>query len=264
MQIRLKANNAGRFISQGHGRHISRIIRDWELIFVVKSRLEMLVGNENFYVVSEYCLLLPPAIRHGGRSAYTPDLSFFWIHFIPVDQESEECLKKLPRCFRAMNPARLSEYFQLFLALEEDSPEEQEERNMLVQLILFDACRKSGEPGGVKELPPLVQQLRKNLFLRFREPLSTTSLAKELQCNPDYLGRIYRQYFNESITDSINRIRINHAAALLQNSSLNIAQIAYEVGFNDPSYFRRRFFRCHAMSPGDYRKLKIKEFVNTE
>ena len=264
MRIQLKANNAGRLISRGRGGHISRIIRNWELIFVLKSRLEMFVGGESFDVTAEHCLLLPPGIRHGGRGGYTPDLSFFWIHFLPADRKSEQYLKKMPRRFKAMNPARLSEYFQLFLSLQEDSPEDEEGLDMLVQLILHEACRKTGENSTAKELPPLVQHLRKTLFLRFREPLSTSLLAKELQCNPDYLGRLYRNYFNESITDALNRIRIRHAAELLRTSSLNVAQIADEVGFNDPAYFRRRFFRCYAMSPGAYRKLKMQEFVNTE
>ena len=67
MRIQLKANNAGRLISRGRGGHISRIIRNWELIFVLKSRLEMFVGGESFDVTAEHCLLLPPGIRHGGR-----------------------------------------------------------------------------------------------------------------------------------------------------------------------------------------------------
>ena len=140
MRIQLKANNAGRLISRGRGGHISRIIRNWELIFVLKSRLEMFVGGESFDVTAEHCLLLPPGIRHGGRGGYTPDLSFFWIHFLPADRKSEQYLKKLPRRFKAMNPARLSEYFQLFLSLQEDSPEDEEGLDMLVQLILHEAC----------------------------------------------------------------------------------------------------------------------------
>lgn len=68
MRIQLKANNAGRLISRGRGGHISRIIRNWELIFVLKSRLEMFVGGESFDVTAEHCLLLPPGIRHGGEA----------------------------------------------------------------------------------------------------------------------------------------------------------------------------------------------------
>ncbi len=264
MRIHLKAHNGGRLVSRGHGRHLSRIIRDWELIFVLKSRLEMFVGTESFDIPAEHCLLLRPGIYHGGRSEYTPELSFFWIHFLPADEQSEQILGSLPRMFHTGNPARLSEYFQQFLSLQEDAPDDEDGRNLLMELILHEAFRKTNENPEPRKLPALMQELRKMLSLRFREPFSTSQLAGELQCNPDYLGRLHRKYFNESITDTLNRIRIIHAAERLRSTTQGIAQIAYEVGFNDPAYFRRRFFQCYAMSPRAYRRLKTQEYVNTE
>ena len=77
MRIQLKANNAGRLISRGRGGHISRIIRNWELIFVLKSRLEMFVGGESFDVTAEHCLLLPPRNPpRGERRIYAGPLLF--------------------------------------------------------------------------------------------------------------------------------------------------------------------------------------------
>lgn len=264
MRIALQAHNCGRFISRGHGRHVTRTITSWELIFILRSKLEMFVGSDNFDVPAGDCLLLPPGVRHGGRSGYTSDLSFFWIHFLPADRKSEQYLLKRPRMSRVGNPARLSEYFQQFLSLQEDVPEDRDGLDMLMALILHEAFRKTRENTVQQELPALMQELRKTLSLRFREPLSTSQLARELQCNPDYLGRLHHRYFNESITDTLNRIRITHAAERLRSSAQGIAQIADEVGFNDPAYFRRRFFQCYAMSPRAYRRLKTQEYVNTE
>ena len=64
MRIALRAHNGGRFLSRGHGKHASRIIRTWELILVLKGYLKMFVGTENFQIPPEHCLLLPPGIRH--------------------------------------------------------------------------------------------------------------------------------------------------------------------------------------------------------
>ena len=264
MRIALRAHNGGRFLSRGHGKHASRIIRTWELILVLKGNLKMFVGTENFQIPPEHCLLLPPGIRHGGNGLYPPDLSFYWIHFLPADKHSEQILEKLPHMFHTGNPARLSEYFQQFLSLQEDAPDDEDGRNLLMELILHEAFRKANENTEPRKLPALMQELRKILSLRFREPLSTSQLARELQCNPDYLGRLHRAYFSESITDALNRIRIHHAAELLRTTTLNVAQITDEVGFNDPAYFRRRFFLCYAMSPRAYRRLKTQEYVNTE
>ena len=66
MRIQLKANNAGRLISRGRGGHISRIIRNWELIFVLKSRLEMFVGGKvSMSRRSIACFCLPESATVG-------------------------------------------------------------------------------------------------------------------------------------------------------------------------------------------------------
>ena len=135
MNIRCQAVNAGRLISRGHGRHVARVIDSWELIQVLKSEIKMFVGRKKYTVPAGKCLLLPPGIRHGGLSPYTDDLSFFWIHFYTIGKKAEEMLKQQPVCFLPDSPARLSEYFQLFLARQEEVSKDQLEQEIQPLLI---------------------------------------------------------------------------------------------------------------------------------
>lgn len=266
MNIHCHASNAGRLISRGHGRHVSRVIDSWELILVLKSEIKMFVGREKYTVPAGKCLLLPPGIRHGGLTRYTENLSFFWIHFYPDGKKSEEMLQKRSRCFVPDNPSRLSEYFQLYLARQEETPEDRAGLDLIMALILHEAFHPTGERqnGNSEPEPRQVEQAAGILTLRFREPLSTSVIARELQCNPDYLGRLYRKYRQETLTEALIRIRLKHAAALLRDTMLTITQVAYEAGFNDPGYFRQCFFRKYAVSPRVYRNLKRQGHINTE
>ncbi len=160
--------------------------------------------------------------------------------------------------------ARLSEYFRIFLASQEETPDDQTGFDIQMQLIFHEAFRQNQPTKDLSRLPHLVDRLRQIITLRFREPLSTSILAEELKCNPDYLGRLWKRYFHESITDTLNKIRVHHAAELLRNSTLNIAEIAYEVGFNNTVYFRQRFFQEYSVSPSKFRKFRAREHVNTE
>ncbi len=266
MRLHFIPDYAGRLISRGHGRHSVRVIGNWELILVLESELEMFIGKTIYSVHPGECLLLPPGIRHGGLSVYPPNLSFFWIHFLPENAAAEKWIRACPNHFPAAYPARLSEYFQLYLSLQSDRPDDPAGLELVLLLILHEAfCSKqkektvSGSP-----LPSLVERTRNILTLRFREPLSTAQIAAELQCNPDYLGRIYRKFMQETIMGTLIRIRLNHAAALLRGTVLTVSQTAYETGFNDPGYFRRCFFRHFAVSPKNYRRLKSPGHVNTE
>jgi AraC-like DNA-binding protein len=56
--------------------------------------------------------------------------------------------------------------------------------------------------------------------------------------------------------DFIRSIRMKRAAQLLEKSQLNISEIAYEVGFNNPKYFARFFKKEFNVLPSEYRGRK--------
>jgi DNA-binding response OmpR family regulator len=57
----------------------------------------------------------------------------------------------------------------------------------------------------------------------------------------------------------IRSIRLDHAAALLEKSQLTVAEVAYEVGFNNPKYFAKYFKATYNMLPSAYIAAKKKE-----
>ncbi|MBX5201653.1 GlxA family transcriptional regulator [Rhizobium sp. NZLR1] len=54
--------------------------------------------------------------------------------------------------------------------------------------------------------------------------------------------------------DYIQRLRVGKARELLQFGKLPVEKIAWEVGYNDPSAFRKVFGKITGLSPGDYRQ----------
>ena len=52
----------------------------------------------------------------------------------------------------------------------------------------------------------------------------------------------------------IHTIRLHHALSFLQSSDKSIKTIAFDVGYNDPSYFTRMFTREFGNPPSYYAK----------
>ncbi|HTL10538.1 MAG TPA: helix-turn-helix transcriptional regulator, partial [Chitinophagaceae bacterium] len=50
----------------------------------------------------------------------------------------------------------------------------------------------------------------------------------------------------------IRSVKLEKAAALLENSDMNVAQIAYSVGFATPKYFAKTFKAKYNMLPSEY------------
>lgn len=57
---------------------------------------------------------------------------------------------------------------------------------------------------------------------------------------------------DQSATEFINHLRLKKSLHLLQNTDMNISEIAYSVGYNDPKYFSRVFSKQYGESPSEY------------
>jgi len=56
----------------------------------------------------------------------------------------------------------------------------------------------------------------------------------------------------QSAAEFINHLRMKKAKVLLRENSMNISEVAYAVGYNDPKYFSRLFSRHFGQSPKDF------------
>ena len=68
------------------------------------------------------------------------------------------------------------------------------------------------------------------------------------------LMRRFRQALGASPLHYLHRLRLQAAVRLLEHSTLDIKQIAAEVGYGDVSSFRRLFKRVLSCAPGYYRR----------
>lgn len=85
---------------------------------------------------------------------------------------------------------------------------------------------------------------------------SVEILAKELHLSHSQFGRKLNALTGLSPNQFIRNIRLKNAKELLKNPDLSITSVAYDSGFNDPSYFSRIFKRENGQSPNEWRKSK--------
>ena len=88
----------------------------------------------------------------------------------------------------------------------------------------------------------------------YASKISLGLIVKHCYCNKAYLSHLFKKEMGITITEYINRYRVEHAKHLLDITELTVTQIACEVGFSDPSYFSRVFKRIQGVYPTDYRK----------
>lgn len=91
------------------------------------------------------------------------------------------------------------------------------------------------------------------LFKNFKEQREVEFYADSLAISKNYLNRILKSLTNRSVKQHISEMVISHSLVLLQSSSTNISQVAFDLNFSDPSHFGRVFKQVTGISPSDYK-----------
>lgn len=87
-----------------------------------------------------------------------------------------------------------------------------------------------------------------------RPDLSLEETAEFLKVSPGYLSRVLRRETDAAFTQTLTRIRVDKAAALLSDPSVRVSEVAEAVGFSSLHYFSRTFKRVTGVSPIDTRR----------
>jgi AraC family transcriptional regulator, transcriptional activator of pobA len=78
--------------------------------------------------------------------------------------------------------------------------------------------------------------------------------AEKLNIHPNYLNSVIKSKTGKTVTEWISERTISVAKSLLMSSSYSSKEIAYKLGFSEPTHFSRFFKKQTHVSPGAYRK----------
>ena len=97
--------------------------------------------------------------------------------------------------------------------------------------------------------------LKRHINEHYNEKITKEDLANIAFCSVPNLYRIFQRDFHLSPHNYINKIRLEKASLLLENSNHSIIEISEMVGFDDPVYFSKLFKESYQLSPKKYRKI---------
>lgn len=94
------------------------------------------------------------------------------------------------------------------------------------------------------------------IYSNYTKRLTLDDMAQHLCFSKSYFCRWFKNKTGESPMDYLNTIRVWRAYELLQNTSLSVTEIGYQVGFADIRCFHRQFKRRMSFSPSQVRRHK--------
>lgn len=82
---------------------------------------------------------------------------------------------------------------------------------------------------------------------------SIPELTEEYVYNADYMRRVFKKYFNVTMTEYFNLQKMNYAFYLLNTSDLSVENICEIIGINNLSHFYHLFKKMFNQSPKNVR-----------
>jgi AraC-like DNA-binding protein len=147
--------------------------------------------------------------------------------------------------------------------IEREITSEQEYRQEIlfhnVSLLLIRAARSRGARSQKRSNVPYdflftFQELIEENFMTLKTP---REYASKMNITPNYLNALCRKKSGKSAGELIRQRILLEAKRLLAHSKLSISEIAFQLGFEDNSYFGRYFRKYTRLTPGEFRQQQL-------
>lgn len=90
----------------------------------------------------------------------------------------------------------------------------------------------------------------------YAEDISLHSVASQINVNPSYLSRMFKQEKGENFISYLTRVRIECAKSYLMSREWRVYEIADKVGYHNYTYFSKIFKKTVGVSPEEYREMQ--------
>ncbi len=113
-------------------------------------------------------------------------------------------------------------------------------------------CRVLGKENK-KTLDENTHRIEEYIKENYKRSITIKEMSKELYVNPVYLGQLFKKIFGMRFSDYVHQLRIDEAKRLLEETTMEMSEIAREVGYSSYNAFLKYFEKNTGIKPADYK-----------
>ena len=250
----------------------------WEICYVEKGSVSLDLGGKKIALSGGEIVFVSPDTTHSYYCANGNESKAFVMCFecssqtlkslggmrFVTDDEQRECLLRI-----------ISEYQKTFCINDEGqmellpNPGFGGQQAIIIQLEYLLICLlrmlSSEKNAGIVFLneDKFYEGIADVIIAYFKEnigrKLTLREICSRVNYSSSFLCKTFKEQTGETLIEYFNRLKIDEACNLLQNTTRPIAAISRALGFSEVKYFGSMFRKIVGVSPTEYRKQNQKE-----
>ncbi|RCX16730.1 two-component system response regulator YesN [Fontibacillus phaseoli] len=101
-----------------------------------------------------------------------------------------------------------------------------------------------------------VDDIKEYIDNHYFEDIKISVFTEKYFLSREYLMKLFKQQFGYGIHEYVQKVRMDKAQQLLDDSSLKIQEISEMLGYKDKNYFSKAFRNYYSVSPSEYRNQR--------
>lgn len=117
--------------------------------------------------------------------------------------------------------------------------------------------------GSEKQQPDIIRNAKAYVENNYAKAITLAQAAEYAGVSQSHLSREFLKYTGENLIQYLTKVRLEKAAALLNETSWSLEQICACCGFSSGNYFGKVFKKYMKISPGEFRKrMRTQEYTS--
>ena len=240
----------------------------YEILWIKKGKTKQFIDYQEYEIADNTLFFISQGQLHSfeawqGLEGYT---IMFTEDFFLLNHQNKDLLFELSfldnlyaNPFLDLSPADVAE-IEPIIALLVLENEREDRSNLILQSllhVLLAKIQRCIDQRQTQHFPKryllLFKQFKSLLDKHFTQLLTASDYAEKLSITQHHLNLISKEIAGKTATEIIRARIILEAKRMLSFSDLTVTEIAYQLGFEENSYFSRIFRKETGLSPVEFR-----------
>lgn len=257
--------------SNAYSTHIMHWHQEFEFVVCLKGCFEVEFGNEKHYIKAGDGVFVNSCSLH---QPLPQDCSYVLALINPlmlcVDADTYATfvtplmnIERFPGMELHADDPKQKAVIDRILEMNQYAIEKRSSLPLYVQSSIFEIWQYFYENASIKdaytfesEQMTCIKSMMEYVHKNYRKNIKISDIANFQNISEGTCNRLFNKYVHLSPMNYVIEYRLQKAKELLNETDLNMTEIADRCGFNSSSYFTEMFKRQFGITPREYRKSK--------